>query len=443
MVFVLDKHKNPLMPCTEKRARLLLERKRAVIHKLMPFTIRLKERIGGDLQPVRVKLDPGSRTTGIALVREAKDVHAVLQLVELQHRGAVIRDALKQRSSFRRRRRSMNLRYRAPRFLNRTKPKGWLAPSLQHRVDSTMSWMKRFQRYAPVTSFSQELVKFDTQALENPGMEGEQYQRGSLYATELREFVLERDGRKCLYCGKENVPLNLDHVEPKSKGGSDRLSNLVLACIPCNQKKGNRDVREFLKGKPSVLAKIRAHAKKPLRDAAAVNTTRWALYRSLASLGLPVEVASGGRTKWNRQRLGLSKSHALDAASVGTIGNILQAVQPTLSIRCMGRGSYQRTRLDSFGFPRGYLMRTKSVYGFQTGDLVQAHLLNGKHTGTHAGRLAIRASGRFDLQSGARLRQGISHKYCRLLQRADGYKYERVNGISPTAKAVGSLPKSL
>jgi 5-methylcytosine-specific restriction endonuclease McrA len=443
MVFVLDKHKKPLMPCSEKRARLLLERKKAVIHKMMPFTIRLKERIGGEIQPVKVKIDPGSKATGIAVVLEAEEgKQSVLFLAELQHRGSAIRDALTQRALSRGRRRSANLRYRAPRFLNRTKPNGWLAPSLQHRVDSTMSWMKRLQRYAPVAAFSQELVKFDTQALENPGIEGESYQQGTLAGYELREFVLERDGRKCLYCGKENVPLNLDHVEPKSRGGSDRPSNLVLACIPCNEKKSNRDVREFLKSKPAVLARIRAQIKKPLRDAAAVNATRWALYRSLASFDLPVEVASGGRTKWNRHQLNVPKSHALDAACVGNVEQILSWSQPTLSIRSMGRGSYQRTRLNSFGFPRGYLMRTKAVYGFQTGDLVRADVPAGKHQGKHSGRVAVRASGLFNLQSKGIVRQGISYKHYRLLQRNDGYKYERINGIPPTALAVGGMPEN-
>jgi hypothetical protein len=305
-----------------------------------------------------------------------------------------------------------------------------------------MSWMKRLQRYAPVAAFSQELVKFDTQALENPGIEGESYQQGTLAGYELREFVLERDGRKCLYCGKENVPLNLDHVEPKSRGGSDRPSNLVLACIPCNEKKSNRDVREFLKSKPAVLARIRAQIKKPLRDAAAVNATRWALYRSLASFDLPVEVASGGRTKWNRHQLNVPKSHALDAACVGNVEQILSWSQPTLSIRSMGRGSYQRTRLNSFGFPRGYLMRTKAVYGFQTGDLVRADVPAGKHQGKHSGRVAVRASGLFNLQSKGIVRQGISYKHYRLLQRNDGYKYERINGIPPTALAVGGMPEN-
>src|SRR5919204_2752343 len=132
-VFVLDKHKKPLMPCSEKRARLLLERRRGVVHRRYPFTIRLKERGGGAVQAVRLKLDPGARTTGVALVREAGDGQHVLHLAEITHRGATIRKRMVQRAAFRQRRRSDNLRYRARRFANRRCPKGWLPPSLQSR----------------------------------------------------------------------------------------------------------------------------------------------------------------------------------------------------------------------------------------------------------------------------------------------------------------------
>jgi hypothetical protein len=127
MVFVLDRRKRPLMPCTEKRARLLLQRGRARVHRMYPFTIRLIDRMGGATQPLSLKLDPGSKQTGIAIVRESGTIALVVSLIELRHRGETIRKALQQRASFRRRRRSRNLRYRAPRFDNRRRPEGWLA----------------------------------------------------------------------------------------------------------------------------------------------------------------------------------------------------------------------------------------------------------------------------------------------------------------------------
>ena len=188
-VFVLDRSGRPLMPCTEKRARLLLERGRACVHKVMPFTIRLVDRQAKDceFQALRIKLDPGSKTSGIALVREAEGgAVAVLNLLELMHRGKQISQALTARRGHRRQRRS-KLRYRAPRFLNRgNKKPGWLAPSLQHRVDTTLAWVNRLQRLAPVSSISTELVRFDMQALENPEIQGAQYQQGTLAGYEVR-----------------------------------------------------------------------------------------------------------------------------------------------------------------------------------------------------------------------------------------------------------------
>ncbi|WP_298054120.1 RRXRR domain-containing protein, partial [uncultured Paenalcaligenes sp.] len=145
-VFVLDQHQTPLMPCSEKRARLLLARGRARVHRLIPFTIRVIDRriAESQLQPLELKIDPGSKTSGLALVRNSESVNTetgelsttshVVSLFELKHRGFQISKTLTARSQMRRRRRSANLRYRAPRFLNRkNKGKGWLAPSLQHR----------------------------------------------------------------------------------------------------------------------------------------------------------------------------------------------------------------------------------------------------------------------------------------------------------------------
>ncbi len=458
-VLVLDKRKRPLMPCSEKRARLLLERGRARVHRMVPFTIRLVDRLQEDssLQPVRLKLDPGSKTTGIALVRENESVHentgetsrqaVVLLLLELQHRGHAIRDALTRRRGFRRRRRG-NLRYRPVRFNNRTRHDGWLAPSLQHRVDTVMAWVERLSRWSPVSALSQELVRFDTQSMQNPEISGVEYQRGTLFGYEVREYLLEKWGRKCAYCDAENVPLTIDHIHPRSKGGSNRASNLTLACFPCNQRKGNRDVRDFLVHDPKRLALIESQRMVPLRDAAAVNSTRWALWHSLVSTGLDVEVGTGGRTRWNRSRLQIPKAHCLDAACVGHVDNAQGWKQPVLAVKATGRGSYQRTRLTKHGFPRGYLTRSKGAFGFQTGDLVKAIVTKGKKVGTYLGRVAIRASGSFNIQTADGLVQGVHHRFCTLQQRADGYGYfwtkiasnQGEAGIGRSATAALPLP---
>lgn len=428
-----------LMPCTEKRARLLLARGRARVHHLVPLVIRLVDRKACScaFQLLRLKLDPGSKTTGLALVREAQAVGqltgevqaiiVVLSLMELVHRGRQISEALTVRRQMRRRRRG-NLRYRAPRFLNRgNKQSGWLAPSLQHRVDTSMAWVQRLQRWAPVQAISSELVRFDTQALETPGIAGVEYQQGTLHGYEVREYLLEKWDRTCAYCDAKETALQIEHIHAKAKGGSNRISNLTLACGPSNTKKGARDFKDFLAKDPKRLARVLAQAKAPLRDAAAVNATRWKLANALKATGLPVELSSGGRTKFNRCTLGVPKTHALDAACVGAVSAIKDWQRPLLTIKATGRGSYQRTRLDQYGFPRGYLMRRKRVHGFGTGDMVRAVVPKGVKAGTHAGRVAVRASGSFNVQThqGGKsvVVQGIGHKHCRVIQRSDGYGY--------------------
>lgn len=446
-VFVLDRNGKALMPCCEKRARLLLERGRARVHRVLPFVIRLTDCFAQAcaFQVLRLKLDPGSKTTGIALVREFNGGIAVLNLFDLLHRGRQISEALIARRSMRRRRRG-NLRYRAPRFLNRRRPKGWLAPSLQHRVDTIMAWVRRICRWAPVSALNTELVRFDMQALENPEISGVEYQQGTLAGYELREYLLEKWGRKCMYCDKEGVPLQVEHIHAKANGGSDCISNLGIACQPCNQKKAARDIKDFLKKDLTRLARILAQARRPLKDAAAVNATRWALLNSLKSTELAVEASSGGRTKYNRCRLDVPKTHALDAACVGVVEAIADWQRPTLAIKATGRGSYQRTRLDKYGFPRGYLMRQKAVKDFQTGDMVRATVTSGKKAGSYAGRVAIRASGSFNIQSGKEVVQGIGYRYCTMVQRADGYGYSFnmdsniLAGVGHASHAALSLP---
>lgn len=426
MVFVLDKHKRPLMPCSEKRARLMLERGRARVHRMYPFTIRLVDRTDGETQNVAFKVDPGSKKTGIALVRQTKDTASVLSLIELEHRGARISEHLKARSAMRHRRRSKNLRYRAARFNNRTKPKGWLPPSLQHRVDGILSWFNRLRKLAPIGEAVQELVRFDTQKIQNPEVSGIEYQRGTLLGYEVREYVFEKLGRQCVYCDTKQGPFNLDHIRPKARGGSNRVSNLVPACIPCNDKKNAQPIGEFLRHDKPRMERIMKRAKAPLKDAAAVNSTRWKLFHALSATGVPVSIGTGGRTKYNRSRYGIPKTHALDAVCVGPMDDIPSVSgteKPTLAIKCMGRGAYQRTRLNAFGFPRGYLMREKRVKGFATGDMIRAKVPKGKHAGIHIGRVAVRQSGTFDIQKREEIVQGIWWKHIRLIQRGDGYRY--------------------
>jgi len=437
-VFVLDRNGKALMPCNEKRAKLLLARNRARVHRILPFSIRLIDRHAAscEFQALRIKLDPGSKTTGMALVREADDGGiAALNLFELIHRGRQISEALTARRHMRRRRRTANLRYRAPRFLNRgNKQSGWLAPSLQHRIDTMMAWVNRLSKLAPISAISQELVKFDMQQMELPEISGVEYQQGTLLGYEMREYLLEKFNRTCVYCDAKDTPLQIEHIHPKANGGTNRISNLALACGPCNQRKAAQDINLFLAKDPVRLKRILAQVKKPLKDAAAVNATRWALLNALKATGLSVEVASGGKTKYNRSRLNIPKTHALDAICVGEVNSVHDWDKPTLNIKSMGRGCYQRTRLTAFGFPRGYLTRVKNIQGFQTGDMIKATVTKGKKIGVYSGRIAVRASGNFNIQTATEVIQGISHRYCKIVQRGDGYGYSQTGAINGNSR---------
>jgi hypothetical protein len=267
--------------------------------------------------------------------------------------------------------------------------------------------------------------------MQNPEISGVEYQQGELFGYEVREYLLEKFGRKCVYCGAENIPLQIEHIRPKSRGGTDRVSNLTVACESCNRNKGNKTAEEF--GHPE----IQAQAKKPLKDVAAVNTIRWALYQRIKETGLPVEVATGGRTKYNRSVRKLPKTHWLDAACAGTSTPEelkVEGICP-LVIIASGRGSRRMCCMDKYGFPRTSAKKCKRVHGFQTGDMVKAIVPTGKKAGAYVGRVAIRASGSFNIKTwSSALKdrpvkngtiQGISHRYCQMLHRTDGYTYQK------------------
>lgn len=433
-VFVLDIDHQPLMPCHPARARQLLSQGKAAVWRRFPFTIVLTQPTTANTQPLRLKVDPGSRTSGLAVVATYKRGRVCVFAAELQHRGLAIKEALYKRRGVRRSRRYRHTRYRKPRFLHRRRQKGWLAPSLESRVQNVVQWAKRLRRWMPLTALSMESVRFDMQRLENPEIEGVEYQQGTLCGYEVREYLLEKWKRKCFYCDATEVPLQIDHIVPRSKNGTDRVSNLTLACARCNQKKGNTDAKTFLAKQPEKYKALMAKAKASLSDAAAVNSTRKALRERLCGLGVPLEVGSGGQTKYNRSVQEYRKTHWLDAVCVGASGEkvCVDFAQEVLEIRAMGRGSRQMCSVDRYGFPRtSPKARQKKVHGFQTGDMVEAVVPKGKKAGRYVGRVAVRSTGSFNIKTRSGTTQGISYKHCRILQHTDGYAYtRRKDGVS-------------
>jgi 5-methylcytosine-specific restriction endonuclease McrA len=366
-----------------------------------------------------LKIDPGSKVTGLAILLGSD----LIWVAQLTHRGQAIKASLDSRRSLRRGRRSRHTRYRQARFLNRIRPKGWLAQGLRHRVETTLTWVKRLSRLAPVRTIFQELVRFDLQQIQSPEISGVEYQQGVLAGYEVREYLLNKWDRRCAYGGGENVPLQVEHIQPRASGGTNRVSNLCLACEPCNTKKGTQDIKIFLAKKPDALKKILAQAKRQLKDASAVNSTRWTLFNSLQETGKVIATGSGGLTKFNRIRLELPKTHFFDAACVGDTPNISVLANQPLNIKATGHGSRQMCRTDKFGFPSRYVPRFKFVKGFQTGDIVKAIVTSGKKVGTYTGRVAVRSSGSFNVSAVQGLIQGINHKYCFYIHQKDGYNY--------------------
>ena len=458
MVFVLDKHKKPLMPCSEKRARQLLERGRAVVHKIAPFSIRLKDRTvdTSTFQPLRAKFDPGSKTTGEAIILDGSQGPKVLFLGEIVHKS-FIKERLDARRRVRHGRRFRHMRYRPARFANRKRKAGWLPPSLEARVDQTVQAVTKLRTLAPVTTLSVEHVKFDTQKMQNPEISGIEYQQGTLLGYEVREYLLEKWGRQCAYCDATDVPFEIEHIQSKGRGGSDRVSNLTIACHPCNDRKGQRSADEFLtedrgrrhratrnarryagkdptkqkeraKWEAQRLERLQRQRQAPLKDAAMMNATRWRLYHQLQDTGLPVEGGSGGRTKMQRIQHGLPKEHYYDALCVGESTPSAFTAFPAYvqAWSAKGRGTRQMCGTDKYGFPIRHRSRRKTHFGFQTGDLVIARVSRGKYTGVWTGRVSTRRSGSFDVSAhGQKMAQGISYRYCRILQRQDGWQYEQ------------------
>jgi 5-methylcytosine-specific restriction endonuclease McrA len=234
------------------------------------------------LQEVESKNDPGSKQTGIALVGNFKRGKRVIYALNLEHRGHQIKASLDKRRANRRSRRHRHTRYRAPRFDNRCRAKGWLPPSLVSRVQNVFHWNQRLMRLCRIAKIAIETVRFDMQKMVDPEISGLQYQQGELLGYEVREYLLEKWQRNCAYCSAQNVPLEIEHIVPKSKGGTDRVSNLALACRPCNLKKGSLNLAEFVTNEKRVK-NILQFGKSPLKDAAAVNSTRIAIGNELRS----------------------------------------------------------------------------------------------------------------------------------------------------------------
>ncbi|MDA8143418.1 MAG: RNA-guided endonuclease IscB [Thermoplasmatales archaeon] len=345
---VINMRNQPLMPTTPAKARRLLKEGKAEVIRSKPFTIRLLYATGETTQPVTLGIDSGYRYIGFS---------AVTEKAELISGEAIIRTDIPklnlEKAMYRRSRRN-KLWYRKPRFMNRgNKKEGWFAPSIEHKLQTHIRLIEKLKKIIPVSGIVIEVASFDTLKMINPEITGIEYQQGELQGYEIREYLLEKFHRKCVYCSKTNVPLEIEHLTPKSRGGSNVVSNLAISCHECNQEKNNLTAEEF--GHPELLKK----ASMPLRQAAFMNNVRWKIAHLLNS-----ETTYGFITKRNRISLGLEKSHANDAFVIA--GGTTQARSTPCEVKQRRRNN-RSLQVNRKGF-RPSIRRRR--YGFQPGDTV-------------------------------------------------------------------------
>ena len=388
------------------------------MHKIYPFTIRLKDNSGVSKDKTyTVKIDPGSKHTGIAIV---DNNNSVVMLAEIEHRGYIIKKNLDDRRIVRRNRRNRKTRYRPARFLNRTRPEGWLAPSIKSRADNVINFIKKYKKFLNINKVMIERVSFDVaQMTSDTKLYGVKYQQGPLYQTELRSYLFKKYNGQCVYCG--NKAEEIEHIVPKSKGGTDSPYNLVIACKKCNKLKGKLSLKEFGKTMNKNFSHLKP--KKLPRDAAIVQYARNYTIKEITKLVSDTTLYDSWLTKYNRDQLGLPKEHYYDALSVGNIQDYKFLTDKVLQISAKGRGSRQMCSMNKYGFPRTSAKASKSVEGFQTGDMVKAVVTKGSKIGEYLGRVAVRSKRSFDIKTKSGLVKDIGYRYCHLIQRGDGYLY--------------------
>lgn len=318
MAAVLSSTGIRLMPTSYYRARKLIESGKAVIHSHDPFTIQLTQRENGSTQPIEYCCDTGYQHIGIS-IKSAKHEYAGIQVDALRNEKKHHQDA----RTYRRTRRNRKTRYRAARFSNRkaAKPKGWLAPSIQHKKDIHLAQVRKYAKVFPVTSMVFEMGEFDTQKLKaieegRPAPVGTEYQQGEQYGfDDVRNAVFTRDGYRCVCCGRgieDGAILHVHHLKYRSLGGTNRMKNLVTVCerchTPANHQKGGL-LWELMK----------RYRVKDFKGATFMTSVRWQMHEELKAMFPDVEIrlTYGSRTKEARRLLGVRKSHINDAYCMG------------------------------------------------------------------------------------------------------------------------------
>lgn len=410
MVYVLNKNGQPLMPTNNHtKVRVLLKQGKAKVVKKCPFTIQLLYSSKNYTQPISLGVDAGSKVIGLSATTKTKELYASNVII----RNDIV-DLLATRKELRRSRRNRKTRYRKCRNNNRvaTKKQGWLAPSIQNKIDTHLSCIKKIYEILPITNIVVEIASFDIQKIKNPSISGIEYQQGEqLHFWNVREYVLHRDGHTCQCCkGKtKDKVLNVHHIESRKTGG-DAPNNLVTLCETChtNYHKGVIQLPKTIKRGMS------------FKDATFMGIMRWAFYNKLKTIYPNVSLTYGYITKNTRITNNLPKEHYIDARCISGNPNVmpLDVVYLQKKVRCHNRQIHKSKFLKG-----GIRKRNQAPYevnGFRLFDKVQYQ----KKKYFIFGR---RKSGYFDIRTldGTKINNGsLSYKKLKLLEKSKYYLIE-------------------
>ena len=319
-VFVLNMRGKPLMPCTQRKARLLLKEGKAIIYQYNPFTIKLTYATGETKQNCSLGIDTGSKNIGFAITSEDK----ILFKGEVELRQDV-KSNLDTRRMYRRDRRNRKTRYRKPRFSNRKRTEKWLPPSLQNRVNHTFFWIDKLSSLVPNPKLHIEVGKFDTAKMINPNINGVDYQHGQTYGFfDERYYVFARDNYTCQCCGKsKDKILQTHHIVYRSNGGTNRVDNLITVCTDCHTSENHKKGGIFYQWQEE-HKKVKQYKEPPF-----MNTLRKRIFTKYPD----TVITYGFETTPKRKELGLDKTHYNDAIAISGIRKINKNIENWLFIK--------------------------------------------------------------------------------------------------------------
>ena len=415
LVFVINKHGNPLMPCSQRKARLLLKQNKARIHCYEPFTIQLLYGSSGYRQDVTVGIDTGAKHIGIAVT--SKDNVFAKGTVELRDD---VKSLLETRKIYRRSRRSRKTRYRQPRFQNRARKDGWLPPSIQSRVDNTIRWIDKILSLLPGPKLVIEVGKFDIQKIERPDIQCTGYQQGEMYEYRNRiAYLIAREQGKCQHCGKPYEKGNgwrLHHIWGRHK---DRPQHWALLHERCH-------LGIHAKG---LEAKLQKKKPKSYKESAFMNTIRQKLFRQYPA----AKFTYGNITFQDRCDLGLEKTHYNDAVAITGIKAIKNDIPQSFLVRqtrTKKRSLHEATPRKGRKAPNTTAKRnsknTKYQTGFHLNDLVKYNGLNGFVTGFAKGGVYVKnIDGEYIIKTGKTYKQ-LSSKDLTFIKHTRGWQYSYI-----------------